>query len=90
MGVNIDHTKWLRVNGNNSDANMAESVMQAADFYIDGFGVNGLSFSHYQNGDGCTYFSDRDTAAGMVVRVRWDTCCQQHPIVIESVEFMGK
>ncbi len=81
---------WRRVNANCSDANMAESVMQAAAFYIDGFGVAGLSFSHYRHGKGCTYFSDRETAAGRVVCVQWNTCCEQHPIVIESVEFMGK
>lgn len=81
---------WRRVNANCSDAKMAESVMQAADFYIDGFGVSGLSFSHYRHGKGYTYFSDRETAAGRVVRVQWNTCCKQHPIVIESVEFMGK
>lgn len=78
---------WQLVRANNEDANMAESVMSAAGSYLDDFGVCGLSFTHYRNENGCTCFSDQDIAASRVVRVRWHTCCEQHPIVVESVEF---
>lgn len=82
-----DATKWVLVRANNEDANMAESVMNAADRYLDGFGVTVLSFSYYRNRKGCTQFADQAFKPSRVVTVRWHTCCEQHPIVVESVEF---
>lgn len=66
---------------------MAESVMSAADRSLDEFGVGGLSMDYYRNGTGCTQFADQAFGPSRVVTVRWHTCCEQHPIVVESVEF---
>lgn len=77
---------WYPIRANNSDANMAESVLSAAESFLDTYGVGGMSLDLYRNEPGCTMFS-WGTGRELCVAVRWHTCCEEHPIVIEAVEF---
>lgn len=82
---------WKRLYANNEAANSAEQVLSEAITYLDELGGLGMPAlcTAYQNGDRCTRFA-WDSMPNLVMTVRWHTCCSDHPIKVDSVEFARK
>lgn len=80
--------QWQPLSANNEAANEAQSVLSAAEFFLDAFGVGGMSFGDYRSESGTIDFCDRVNDPCRVMRVKWEVCCEQHPCNINSVEFI--